>query len=406
MNTEQYRDRRSGARGSTCRIRARAARSAGDDLRPVASAREAVRRRRDRARARARRGRDRCRGVRADARPHGAAARRRRSRRPPRRGDSIARLDDVDPVVRTGDGDPVVRLDDDALAVASRAAFDAALVDAAVRAGAVLERARVTDVSVNARGVTLSTTAGAPPRVVRRRRRRREQHRAPARRRAVWPRSAVDRHRLLRARHHERRDRHRIHRGSAGLHLVVPAAGSSRDRDLRAGRRWRDVGSPARARRALDRRDADRARRPAPAVRVADSVAWRPRSRSADGGRRTLGARGRRRRSRRPDHAGGDLLRARVGRLGRRRAVGVGRWGGLRGPCARRRGARAGARGAAQKGILQAAFCQPDAHGAAGERGYSRGARGSGCRPPALRDAEMATHKTLEVGLAWRALTA
>ena len=52
-------------------------------------------------------------------------------------------------------------LDDDALVVASRAAFDAAMLDAAIRAGAVLERARVTDVTADASGAHLATTAGA-----------------------------------------------------------------------------------------------------------------------------------------------------------------------------------------------------------------------------------------------------
>jgi len=53
-----------------------------------------------------------------------------------------------------------VALDDDALVVASRAAFDAALVDAAVRAGARLIPARVTDVTIDAHGAALETTAG------------------------------------------------------------------------------------------------------------------------------------------------------------------------------------------------------------------------------------------------------
>ena len=49
---------------------------------------------------------------------------------------------------------------DSALLVASRAAFDGALLAAAERAGATFERARVTDVTVTADGVSLSTTAG------------------------------------------------------------------------------------------------------------------------------------------------------------------------------------------------------------------------------------------------------
>jgi len=52
-----------------------------------------------------------------------------------------------------------VTLDADALVVASRASFDAALVNAALRAGAGLVRARATNVTIDAHGVTLDTTA-------------------------------------------------------------------------------------------------------------------------------------------------------------------------------------------------------------------------------------------------------
>ena len=55
----------------------------------------------------------------------------------------------------------VVSLDDDALVVTSRAAFDAALVDAAVRAGALLERVRVRDVVIEPGGVRIETDAGS-----------------------------------------------------------------------------------------------------------------------------------------------------------------------------------------------------------------------------------------------------
>ena len=54
-----------------------------------------------------------------------------------------------------------VPLDAGALAVASRASFDAALLSAAERAGATLVRSRVTDVSVDDQGVTLATDAGS-----------------------------------------------------------------------------------------------------------------------------------------------------------------------------------------------------------------------------------------------------
>jgi geranylgeranyl reductase family protein len=54
----------------------------------------------------------------------------------------------------------VVPLDGDALVIASRAAFDAALLDAAARAGAVVERVRVTNVTVDACAAEIETTAG------------------------------------------------------------------------------------------------------------------------------------------------------------------------------------------------------------------------------------------------------
>jgi geranylgeranyl reductase family protein len=53
-----------------------------------------------------------------------------------------------------------VPLDADALVVTSRASFDAALLDAAERAGATLVQSRVTDVSTDANGATIATAAG------------------------------------------------------------------------------------------------------------------------------------------------------------------------------------------------------------------------------------------------------
>jgi geranylgeranyl reductase family protein len=47
-----------------------------------------------------------------------------------------------------------------ALAIASRASFDSALLDAARRAGAILEPSRVTDVSIDRSGVRLQATSG------------------------------------------------------------------------------------------------------------------------------------------------------------------------------------------------------------------------------------------------------
>lgn len=55
----------------------------------------------------------------------------------------------------------VVALPAEALVVTSRAAFDAALLDAAVAAGAQLYPSRVTDVAVGKQGVELQTTDGA-----------------------------------------------------------------------------------------------------------------------------------------------------------------------------------------------------------------------------------------------------
>ena len=56
--------------------------------------------------------------------------------------------------------DAIVDLDRDALVVASRMAFDAALLDAAQRAGARLVPARVTDLSIGCDAVAIETTAG------------------------------------------------------------------------------------------------------------------------------------------------------------------------------------------------------------------------------------------------------
>jgi len=61
---------------------------------------------------------------------------------------------------RTRDARRRVALDGDALVVASRAAFDATLLAAAERAGAVVDRVRVTDVSIDSRGAQIETTGG------------------------------------------------------------------------------------------------------------------------------------------------------------------------------------------------------------------------------------------------------
>ncbi|HZR23445.1 MAG TPA: NAD(P)/FAD-dependent oxidoreductase [Vicinamibacterales bacterium] len=57
-------------------------------------------------------------------------------------------------------GQATVTLAPDALVVTSRATFDAALLDAARRAGVTVVRARVTDVNVTREAVTIATTAG------------------------------------------------------------------------------------------------------------------------------------------------------------------------------------------------------------------------------------------------------
>ena len=64
------------------------------------------------------------------------------------------------PHVRTARAGIGVPLDDGALVVVSRAEFDAALLTAAERAGAVLVRSRVSDVSAVANGATLTTADG------------------------------------------------------------------------------------------------------------------------------------------------------------------------------------------------------------------------------------------------------
>jgi flavin-dependent dehydrogenase len=64
-----------------------------------------------------------------------------------------------DPTLPAGGG-IAVPLDDGALVVVSRAEFDAALLTAAERAGAVLVRSRVSDVSADASGATLTTADG------------------------------------------------------------------------------------------------------------------------------------------------------------------------------------------------------------------------------------------------------
>jgi len=72
-------------------------------------------------------------------------------------GATARQADGFDPF---SDADAVVALDDDALMVADRAIFDAELLSAAERAGAVLNRSRVTDVRVDRTGVSIDTRRG------------------------------------------------------------------------------------------------------------------------------------------------------------------------------------------------------------------------------------------------------
>jgi flavin-dependent dehydrogenase len=62
--------------------------------------------------------------------------------------------------IRTESCPPTIALDDEALVVASRVAFDTALLTAAERAGAQVERARVRDIAVDNRSVRLETSRG------------------------------------------------------------------------------------------------------------------------------------------------------------------------------------------------------------------------------------------------------
>ena len=134
------------------------------------------------------------------------------------------------------DRQAVVPLDGGALAVADRATFDAALLDAAIAAGATLVTSRVVDVSASpaisashARSdlvlPTASVGADGANSLVRREALAHPFTRAQLSVATGW----------LRARRDKRRDRHRVDRRSAGLSVVVPASRSPRDRRLRPG---------------------------------------------------------------------------------------------------------------------------------------------------------------------------
>ena len=108
-----------------------------------------------------------------------------------------------------------------ALTVASRAAFDAALVDAAVRParrsrGSAFATSRSRPAACGSRPTRRRPAASRP------RRRRRQQPRAPAAVLRVPARSAVDRHRLLRARRDQPGNRHRARRKPPGYIWSFP----------------------------------------------------------------------------------------------------------------------------------------------------------------------------------------
>src|SRR5262249_20870007 len=74
--------------------------------------------------------------------------------------DTIVRYQTPVEIRRARFGQAPVPLDADALVVTSRTAFDEALLDAAERAGAAVERVRVVDLSIGASGVDVITTRG------------------------------------------------------------------------------------------------------------------------------------------------------------------------------------------------------------------------------------------------------
>ena len=328
------------------------------------------------------------------------AARSRWSPTPSTPADCPASVDPLGPVHGLRERrSAVVPLDDrgssadSALVVASRATFDArAARRRALAPAPTLDRSRVTDVDGRRRRRHARDDRRRPPRRVRDRRRRRQQPGPAPLARAVPPRSAVDCHRLLRARRHQRRDRHRADVRSARLHLVVSAAHASGDRHLRAGRCGRDGRGAARADRARGfaaTRIADGARLepyswPIPSLGAsglrrgragraalvrwsATRPAWSIRSRAKGSTSRCVGPMGRRR-ARRPATAP-QRLRARV----RDEIVSE---------LARAARLKAGFFRPAFTGLLIRALQQSARH----SRGDGRSRR----RPPGLRGAEMA----------------
>ena len=301
-------DRRRGTGRCVGRVPPRTPRRARDDLRRVASAREAVRRRRDRARPGARRGRHRGHVVAGVGHPPGAI---------PRHGDAVGGR----PSCGSTADDPLSDPRDAALVVASRAAFDAALLAAACRAGADARRRARHRRRLEPGGARIHDRGRLVSRALPDRRRRRQQPRQAPARAPVPARRPLDRDRLLRARRHERRDRHRADGRSARIHLVVSPA----DHLAIGICAQADAGSTVAALR-------DRAAAWIRETRIADGARLEPyswpipslgveRLRDARAGWTELVRGRRRRRARRSDYARRHLLRAAVRRMGRRRGA-------------------------------------------------------------------------------------
>ena len=246
------RRRRTGRRVG--RVPAGTRRRARHDFRRLAPARKAVRRRRHRTRAVARPRRPSIDSrVRARVIRDGTVSRASQRRRP-----------------------AIVPLDDGALEVTDRRGFDQRVA----RRGHPCRR--------HARARHASSTSTAAPSIAVRTRDATyaadfligaDGANSLVRRRlggAVHARATVDRDRLLRARRHERRDRHRDGWRSAGIFLVVSSHRSSRGRRLRPGGRRYPVRTTLRATRRRSgwtRRGSTPPASPARLVFMADPVA-------------------------------------------------------------------------------------------------------------------------------------
>src|SRR6185436_19037843 len=269
-----------------------------------------------------------------------------------------------------------------ALVVADRATFDAALLAAAVRAGATLDRSRVTDVALGRGGVELSTTGGS--------------------RTAAFVVGADGATSLVRRRAAApfRRDQLSIATGFFA-HGVTSDEIAIEFTDDPAGYIWSfprpthlaigicaqaDAGITAAALRG----------RAARAVLVADPLAQRRGFRGGGAVGTAMGAGRRCRGSRRSDHARRDLLRGCVRPMGRRRAP-RGQPAALCRSRARTRAAGADACGAAQGRLLPGRVHRPPDAGPAAERRDPRSDGRPHRRTPELSHVEMAAASHVRV---------